>query len=836
MKSLKVGSTDRSLETRLGATFRVRRIGRWVAIALASTLSILAAMLTMALPVSAQSVSLHGNVAPEASRLSPMGHADSAKVLNLAIQFVPRNQAEVNALIAAQQDPNSPQYHKWLTPSEYTRRFGPTEQDFDALADWLKSSGFQITGGSRQEGVIKFSGTVATVENAFKTKMMTFRDESHFANTTEPQVPAAFAGIVGDITGLQNLGRLEPGFKASRIHGLPIAKPPKTPQPDGKLKSGLSPDYNLGMIGGMGDTFAPADFYTFYDENTLLNSGDTGAPVGDCIAIFSDGNIFTDIVNTFTSDPNTLGFSIAPVSLTIDIGMEGDPGVLAGFDTEAYLDIEWSHSVAPGDPIILYVANGKPTSGFSFEQNLQDAIGDAVNQNKCGAINISYHACGAQASFYTGTMGTIFTKAQTFGQSVFVSTSDHGADLCDLGTPNINELSANPLITAVGGTSFAPNFDMNGNDVGFVAESVWNDNTMASAGQSTTTGGGQSQVFTTKPAFQTGEGVPNDGFRDVPDVAMIAGSPGVLTIVDTNPPSDSAQASIAGGTSLAAPIWAGISRLIQKKTGARLGSLNPRIYQLANAGLAANGFRDVLTGNNTYINAQNVTVTGFSANPGYDLVTGWGTVDITTFVNAFAASPTPTPTPTATATATATATPTATATSATSTATPTATSTAATPTATATATATGATSTPTPTATATATSTATATATNTATATVTPTATSTATPVPDVLKVTPPFKNFSTIKDGKVKKQTFTISNTAKTGPPITFGSPPATITNTPEFTGTTTCTVQLFPKQKCKIVVVFAPASPGPASSVITIFDDASNAPQTIQLQGAGK
>ena len=165
-------------------------------------------------------------------------------------------------------------------------------------------------------------------------------------------------------------------------------------------------------LGGTGDTFAPPDFYTFYDENPLLNAGDNGGPSDDCIAIFADSNIFTDILSFFTSDPSQLVFSLAPINLTVDTSAEGDPGVINGPDGEAYLDIEWSHSVAPGDPIILYVAN--PTS-FTYEQNLQDGIGAAVNQNKCGAINISYDVCGQPASFYTSTMGTIFCEGTTAG-------------------------------------------------------------------------------------------------------------------------------------------------------------------------------------------------------------------------------------------------------------------------------------------------------------------------------------------------------------------------------------------------------------------------------------
>jgi subtilase family serine protease len=396
------------------------RIG---AIAISSAV-LIALMLAMPPPASAQTISLHGNVAPDATRLSPAGHADPAKALTMEIEFMPRNQAELDTLIAAQQNPSSPQYHKWLTHDEYTRRFGPTARDFNAVADWLKSSDFQITGGSRREGMVRFSGSVTAIEKALNTKIMTFGDGSKFANTTEPEIPASFAPIIGEITGLQNLGTLEPALKSSRIHGLPAAKPLKTSEGGAKLKSGLSPAYSLTIEGGTGNTFAPADFYTFYDENPLLNASIDGSPPNDCIAIFSESNIFTDLLSDFTSG---LGFTLPSINLTVDTSAEGDPGVLKSGDTEAYLDIEWSHSVAPGDPQILYVAN--PNS-YTYEQNLQDAIGAAVNQNKCGAINISYQAvCGQPASFFTTTLGTIFNTAQVQGQSVFVSSGDHGVDM-----------------------------------------------------------------------------------------------------------------------------------------------------------------------------------------------------------------------------------------------------------------------------------------------------------------------------------------------------------------------------------------------------------------------
>jgi hypothetical protein len=144
-----------------------------------------------------------------------------------------------------------------------------------------------------------------------------------------------------------------------------------------------------------------------------------------------------------------------------------------------------------------------------------------------------------------------------------------------------------------------------------------------------------------KPPYQVGVS-PNDGARDIPDVAIIASAdmPGVFLGDDQAPATPNAIIDCCdGGTSLSSPLWAGISRLIAQIKGARLGSMNPQIYQLGPAGSAA-GLRDVVTGNNNFNG-----VTGFKAGPGYDLVTGWGTPDINGFASAYTATTVPTPTP-----------------------------------------------------------------------------------------------------------------------------------------------------------------------------------------------
>jgi len=178
-------------------------------------------------------------------------------------------------------------------------------------------------------------------------------------------------------------------------------------------------------------------------------------------------------------------------------------------------------------------------------------------------------------------------------------------------------------VTAIGGTEFTPDF-VNGNDVGSVSETVWNDSDGAG-------GGGESMVFK-KPAFQKGL-IPQDKKRDVPDVSFAASpqSPGFF--FGGRDPNSNAPAveCCIGGTSIGTPAWAGISQLISQEKGTPVGNLNSRIYQLgAEANAATTGIRDVTSGNNSFNGVE-----GFSAGPGYDKASGWGTVDIGSFVPAY---------------------------------------------------------------------------------------------------------------------------------------------------------------------------------------------------------
>ncbi len=735
--------------------------------------------------------------------------------LDLKIVLGVRNQAALTQLLADQQNPASSHYHQWLTPEEFSRRFGPTEKQVADVTDWLKEEGFEVTAVNRLARTIQAKADAGTAERAFSTTLMS--DGASFANTTDPAIPAQFDGLIVAIMGLDNMHAAVPaGLHRSVLpqHSSIRRKAETLALVDSTSASPASRSQMPEATESGGTAFGPVDVQTFYDETPLLSAGNTGSPSPDCIALDEDSDYLPSAVTLYD---NTFG--LAAASLT-NIYPDGSSPGRTGDETETQLDIDYAHATAPGTPIHLYIGTA-----------LYDAIQQSVTDNVCGAISISFIFCGESSAFYTG-LDTLFQQATTQGQSVFIASGDWGAaglqyssasNTCVTGTvKNPSEFATSPHVTAVGGTTFSPVFNSSGADTSVVGvgsggtESAWNQS-----------GGGVSAIFA-KPAWQTGQGVPADGFRDIPDVAMISAAPWVFIGADNG--GSAIIQCCWGGTSLSSPLWAGYSRVLAAGSGnARLGLLNPSIYSIANAGEAAGGLEDVVSGNNSYNG-----VIGYTTGPGYDQVTGWGSVDMNKFASAFISPPTPTasPTPTRSATPTATSTPTRT-----STPSPTARATA-TATATGTATAT-ASRTATVTATRTATATATTTATATPTVTATPTPTAVMTPVPSALKFDPGKIKFGKVVTGASSNvHTITLSNpNKKKSMPITLEG----WTFTSDFTlypAGTTCTSStvLNPGQKCTISLLFNPTATGEQSGTLTIQDNASNNQQVIKLKGTGK
>ncbi|MGO9057111.1 MAG: protease pro-enzyme activation domain-containing protein [Candidatus Binataceae bacterium] len=616
-------------------------------------------------------MALGGHLLRELNGMVPLGRANPAASVTVDVTLKLHHTDELNALLQAQQDPHSSRYHQWLIPSEFDARFGPTAEDEATVANWFSAQGFTVIGSSLSGRYVRASATVAMAEHAFGTSIMSFGNGASYANVTAPSVPAQIAQVIGSINGLSNfiharaangrrrqISRLVPGSATDLEYGPllpgdtrgflslaamidPTARDSALAPPLLRASSGpiATPEFE-----GIG--FGPQDLYSFYDETPLLAKATGGG--GGCIAIVSDSNVL-DTANTGTGSFSA-AFGLPSPSITKVMVNGTDPGTNDDED-EALLDLQWSHAAAPGAAQRLYLGDGSQNTPNG---PIVHAIQRAITDDFCQVISVSFELCGAPDSFFTGTLTPFYTQAMMQGQSIFVEAGDQGAaglifDSTAMAcvpttTRSVNEMGADPNVTMVGGTSFNPNYNSNGDNTGFVAEEAWNDSSLGDGA----TGGGASAIYV-KPSYQT-PGTPVDGKRDVPDISMVASdnTPGVFWVTDDG--GNPSLGCCIGGTGLSAPLWAGLAKVIVQLKGEKLGPINPTLYQMARAGLTAHGFRDVLTGNNDFLCPGTGCVTGFNAGSGYDQTTGWGTVDMTAFANAFIAAPTPSSTPTRTPT------------------------------------------------------------------------------------------------------------------------------------------------------------------------------------------
>ena len=560
--------------------------------------------------------------------------------------------SELEALIAAQQDPSSPLFHQWLNPDQFAARFGMARSDIDKVEAWLQQQGFSIDSVARSRNLIRFSGTVNQVETAFQTQMHYYRrgGARHFAPSTVLSVPATIAPTIEAVGNLSD-------FRPRPMH----------------ISTRPSPSFTSSISGSV--FFAPGDIATVYDVSPLYSGGINGA--GQSIAVVGQSAITVTDIENFQ---NAAALTVKDPSLVLVPGT-GNSSVIAGDEAESDLDVEWSGAIAPGADI-LFVYTGSNTNFSAF-----DSIQYAIDERLAPIISVSYGAC--ETALGTFSLESVLAQAATQGQTVIAATGDQGSTACSGDTQNglsqtqefalaVNYPASSPNVTGMGGTEIAAANSVSTNSTYWVAQSTsdvltsakiyipeiaWNDN--STQGGLSASGGGASALFS-KPTWQAGvPGIPADTKRDVPDIALYSspGFPGYLFCTSdqsnwntTTPPLQQASCNsgfrdsatndltVAGGTSFAAPIFAGMLALINQKAGyvAGQGLINPTLYSLAaNSTTYANVFHDVTTGNNdcnagaTYCGS---TTTGFSAGTGYDQVTGLGSIDLSKLAGAWPAS------------------------------------------------------------------------------------------------------------------------------------------------------------------------------------------------------
>ena len=590
-------------------------------------------------------VVLRGNRSPLATAANDRGEANPGLPMErmlLVLKRSPASQSALDRLVEDQQDASSPRFHSWLTPAQFGAQFGPAPSDLQTVSEWLVSHGFRVGRIAQSGMLIEFSGTAGQVEDAFAAPIHAYlaNGKTHFANSADPQIPAALAPVVAGIATLHNFEKAPAAValgSASRIGNT----------------STWQPQFTFNGAAGPAHYLAPGDFSRIYSTSALYTAGTDGS--GQSIAIVARSNINLSDVQIFR-----IAFGLP--SNDPHIILDGpDPGNLLGSEeTEADLDVEWAGAIAPRASINLVVsASTNSTDGVDLSALY------IVDNNLSPILSASFGECEAslgqaENAFYNN----LWEQAAAQGITVLVSSGDNGAAGCD--NPNsgqpasqglaVNGLASTAFNIAVGGTQFNENgadssywSPANGADqssvLGYIPEIVWNescaDANQCGAVSLLATSGGASSLYA-KPPWQVGTDVPADGARDLPDVAFAsaAGHDGYLVCQDgictTDGSGQLTNAYVVGGTSAATPSFAGIMALIVQQTGSRQGQANFVIYPLAAgqnaAACNATGgpgspqaqciFNDTTQGNNTVPGQA-----GYSATPSYDLATGWGSAN-----------------------------------------------------------------------------------------------------------------------------------------------------------------------------------------------------------------
>jgi N-acetylneuraminic acid mutarotase len=554
------------------------------------------ALLLFSLPGLAQQSRqvLHNHVRPAVSsgQAAVVGPLPATQQLRVSIVLPLRNQADLTALLGRLYDPSSPDYRHFLSVEQFTEQFGPTADDYQAVVDFAQANGLTVTDRAENRMIVAVTGRVAQVEKAFNVSMEVYRhpteNRTFFSPDREPSLHLSVP--VAHISGLNNFSIPRPMLK-QRAAGQAIA--------------------NITGSGPGGSYLASDMRAAYYGGNALTGSGQS-------VGLFElDGYNLSDVNLTFSSvgqSPNV------PIN---NVLLDGATGAnLSGDDTEEVLDIVQAIGMAPGlTQVRVYLANI-----YSYGFDDASIFNKMAVENTCKQLSVSW---GWEPDD-PATDDVFFQEFAAQGQSVFVASGDKGA--FDVGVSPIFYPTEDPWVTAVGGTSLITS----GAAGSWVSETAWNTPAI-SAGS----GGGFSpdaiQIQGWQAAVANAANGGSTTARNVPDVAAEA------DVDNYSCSTISGLGSVCregvGGTSFAAPRWAGFMALVNQQVvtagtapAGGLGFMNPTIYSIGTSSSYNSDFHDIVSGNNDCCNQS----AWFSAVTGYDLVTGWGSPNGQNLINALA--------------------------------------------------------------------------------------------------------------------------------------------------------------------------------------------------------
>jgi subtilase family serine protease len=519
-----------------------------------------------------QSQVLHKHVRPaitdgRAARVGPMSKNQR---MRLAIILPLRNQGELTNLLKRLYDPSSPNYRHFLTVAQFTERFAPTKEDYQAVVKFAKSKGLSATDSPANRLLVHVNGTVSQINKAFHVAMTTYRhpteNRTFYSPDREPSLDLSVP--VTHIAGLNNFSLPRPRFKRAPAN------------------------FRRNITGsGPSGAYLGSDMRAAYYGGTALTG--SGQAVG---LLEFDGYDMSDVTASFAGQHNSV-----PIH---NVLLDGASASSDGDDGEQVLDIVQAASMAPGmSQIRVYIA---PSTS-------QIGVGDVDIFNEMATENIAKQlSCSwGWSPDDTAQLDPIFEEFAAQGQTLFVASGDAGAYTGSNSTDN-SYPAESVYVVAVGGTDLTTN----GAGGPWQSETAWLDSS-----------GGPADDGFAIPSWQVG--VANSSnqasttIRNVPDVAAEANTDNYLC-------DQGSCTADYGGTSFAAPRWAGFLALVNQQAAANgrstLGFINPTIYAIGKSTSYRADFHDITSGSNGK----------YSAGPGYDLVTGWGSPNGTGLINALA--------------------------------------------------------------------------------------------------------------------------------------------------------------------------------------------------------
>jgi kumamolisin len=504
----------------------------------------------------------------------------ATQTMNLVIALPLRNQDELDQFLKDVYDPSSPSYRQFLTVEQFAERFGPAQSDYDAVINFAKQNGLTVVSTSPNRLNVQVSGTVAHVEAAFHVNMGVYQhpteSRTFYAADREPTTNLSFA--LWHVSGLDNFSLPHP----AGLTRIPAGSGARSSATTGSgpsasfLGSDMRAAYYGGSLTGSGQSLGLLEYY--------------GTDLADLTTYFKNAGQTNNVPVTLLS---TDGTSTSCVSPSCD-------------DTEQTLDMTQALGMAPGmSSMVMYVGSSDA------------AIFNAMATHS--PLNAQLSSSWTWSPADPNTDNPYFEEFAAQGQNLFQAAGD-GKKWTTSGTASEIFPADDVYVTSVGGTDLSTNSAAGT----WSSESAWADS-----------GGGISPDKFAIPSWQTAAAAScascSQSYRNGPDVSANANFTFYVCADQTT-----CTANEYGGTSFAAPMWAGYLALTNQQSIANgnkaLGFINPSLYSIGASSSYDTDFHDVTSGSN-----------GYSATTGYDLATGWGSPNGSGLLNALAGSVSTTP-------------------------------------------------------------------------------------------------------------------------------------------------------------------------------------------------